>query len=92
MVIQCQNHYLLVVLIGKNISEIDQDFIKNHDDYGDIGYFLKVDLKYLKELHDLHSNLSFLPEKLKINKCKKLVCNLYDKKKYVVHMRTLKKH
>ena len=27
---------------------------------------------------------------LKINKCKKLVCNLYDKKKYVVHINSLK--
>ena len=25
-----------------------------------------------------------------INKCKKLVCNLYDKKKYVVHITSLK--
>ena len=27
---------------------------------------------------------------MEINKCKKLVCNLYDKKKYVVHVNTLK--
>ena len=27
---------------------------------------------------------------MKINKCKKLVCNLYDKKKYVVHINSLK--
>ena len=25
-----------------------------------------------------------------MNKCKKLVCNLYDKKKYVVHINSLK--
>ena len=25
-----------------------------------------------------------------INKCKKLVCNLYDKKRYVVHINSLK--
>ena len=34
--------------------------------------------------------LPFLPEKMEINKCKKLVCNLYDKKKYVVHINSLK--
>ena len=33
---------------------------------------------------------SFLPERMKINKCRKLVCNLYDKKNYVVHIRSLK--
>ena len=27
---------------------------------------------------------------MEINKCKKLVCNLYDKKKYVVHIKTFK--
>ena len=27
---------------------------------------------------------------MEINKCKKLVCNLYDKKKYVVHTESLK--
>ena len=27
---------------------------------------------------------------MKIDKCKKLVCNLYDKKSYVVHIRSLK--
>ena len=27
---------------------------------------------------------------MKINKCNKLACNLYNKKNYVVHIRTLK--
>ena len=27
---------------------------------------------------------------MEINKCKKLVCNLYNKKKYVAHINTLK--
>ena len=27
---------------------------------------------------------------MKVNKCKKLVCNLYDKKDYVNHIRSLK--
>ena len=29
---------------------------------------------------------------MKINKCNKLVCNLYDKNKYVVHIRILINH
>ena len=28
---------------------------------------------------------------MKINKCKKLVCNLYDKNNYVIHTRALRK-
>ena len=38
----------------------------------------------------MHSHLPFLAERMKINKCNKLVCNLYDKNNYVVHIRSLK--
>ena len=64
----------------EDVLKIDEDFIKSYDENSDIGYFLKVDIEYLKELHDLQSDLPFLPERMKINKCSKLVCNLYDKK------------
>ena len=45
------------------------------------GYILEVDVKYRKKLHYLHSDLPVLPERMKINKCEKLVCNLRNKKK-----------
>ena len=54
------------------------------------GYILEVDVKYPRRLHDLHSDLPFFPKIMKIDKCKKLVCNLRNKKKYVVHIRSLK--
>ena len=41
-------------------------------------------------MHDLHSGLPFLAERMKINKYSKLVCNLYDKNNYVLHIRSLK--
>ena len=63
-----------------DVSRINKDFIKNYDENSDIGYFLKVDIERPKELHDLHSDLPFLPERTKINKCSKLTCTLYDKK------------
>ena len=71
-------------------SIINKEFIKNYNENDKKGYILEVDVKYPKKLHDLHSDLPFLPERMKINKCKKLVCNLYDKKKYVVHINSLK--
>ena len=74
----------------EDLSKIDKDFIKSYDENSDEGYILEVDVEYLKNLHDLHSDLPFLPERMKIDKCKKLVCNLYDKKSYVVHIRSLK--
>ena len=46
-------------------------------------------LNTLQNLHDLHSDLPFLLERMKIDKCKKLVFNLYDKKDYIVHIRSL---
>ena len=74
----------------KDVTEIDEKFIKNYDEDSDKGYILEVDVKYVRKLHDLHSDLPFLPKRMKIDKCKKLVCNLRNKKKYVVHIRSLK--
>ena len=64
----------------KNVCKTDKDFIKNYDENGDVGYLLNVDIEYPRELHYLHSDLPFLPERMKVNKFNKLVCNLYDKK------------
>ena len=47
-------------------------------------------LNIQKNLHKLHSDLPFLPERLKIKKVKKLVCTIEDKENYVVHIKTLK--
>ena len=69
---------------------INEDFIKNYDENNAKGYIFEVDLKYPKRLHELHSDLPFLSERMEVNKCKKLVCNLFNKKKYVAHINTLK--
>ena len=74
----------------EDTSEINEKFIKNYYENSGKGYILEVDVKYLKELHDLHSDLPFLPKKMKIDKCKKPVCDLHNKKKYVVHIKSLK--
>ena len=63
-------------------NEINEEFIKNYDENNDKGYILEVNVKYLRKLHDVHSDLPFLPKRMKIDKCKKLVCNLRNKKKY----------
>ena len=44
-----------------------------------------------KNLHKLHSDLPLLPERMKINECTKLVCNVQNKDNYLVHIRALKK-
>ena len=49
-----------------------------------------MDVKYPKRLHKLHKDLPFLSERMKIDKCNKLVCNLSNKKNYVTHINSLK--
>ena len=71
-------------------NEINEEFIKNYNENNDKGYIFAVDVKYPKRLHELHSDLPFLSEQMEINKCKKLVCNLLNKKKYVTYINSLK--
>ena len=59
-------------------NKINEDFIKNYDENNDKGYILEVDVKYQKRLHELHSDLPSLSERMEVNKCKKLVCNLFN--------------
>ena len=71
----------------EDTSKINGDFIKSYYENSKKGYILEVDVKYTKKLHDLHSDL---PKRKKIDKCKKLVCDLHNEKKYVVHIKSLK--
>ena len=47
----------------EDTSKINEEFIKNYDENSDKRYILEVDVKYPRELHDLHSDLPFLPKK-----------------------------
>ena len=74
----------------KKLLKFTSVFIKNYDEESDVGYILEVDLDYPKNLHDSHSDLPVLPQRMKINKCDKIIYNLYDKNNYVVHIKLLK--
>ena len=80
------NNFKLV----EDTSKINEDFTENYYKNSKKGYILEVDVKYPKKLHDLVSDLPFLPKRIKIDECKKLVCDLHNKKKYVVHIKSLK--
>ena len=91
MVGQCLKNCRKEVLDGKkNTSKFTKEFIKNYDEDSNKGYILGVDVKYPKNLHGFREDLPFLAKRMKTGKCKKLSCNLYDKKNYVVHIRSLK--
>ncbi|ELU13788.1 hypothetical protein CAPTEDRAFT_213858 [Capitella teleta] len=51
---------------------------------------LEVDMEYPKELHDLHNDYPLAPESLKVGNINKLIPNLNNKEKYVVHYENLK--
>ena len=61
-----------------DLSMFTEDFTKNYDEEGDVGYLLVIDIECPKKLCMLHSDLPFLFEKIKINKCTKLICNVTD--------------
>ena len=92
--------------LKKNVDELD---VMSINEKSDVGYILEVDLKYPKELHELHP---LAPEKLtvtndilsnyckeiadkydiKVGDVKKIILNLGNKTKYVVHYRNLQFH
>ena len=59
-------------------------------DWRNIPCILEVDLRYRDEFHDLHNDYPLAPEQVKVNKVIKLIPNLNDKEKYVLHSEILK--
>ena len=53
---------------------------------------LEVDLEYPENLHDLHNDYPLAPEQIMVNKVSKLIPNLGDKKKYVLHYKNLRQY
>ena len=74
----------------QDISEFDKCFIKNYNGESDDGYFFEVDVQHTEKLYELHNDLPFLPERMKIEKVEKVTDNSQDKTEYVIHMKNLK--
>ena len=69
------------------MPKLNEKFLKKDSDKR---YILEADVKYTKRLDNFHNDLPFLLERMKIKKFSKSLCNLYDKNKYVAHIRILK--
>ena len=63
---------------------------KKYDENDYYRAILEVDVDYPNHLHKLHSDLPFLPERIKITKVDKLICNVKNKRNYIVHITALK--
>ena len=60
------------------------------DNWKNFSCILEVDLEYPTGLHDLNNDYPQAPESLKVNRVDKLIPNLYNKTKYVIHCENLK--
>ena len=50
----------------KDTSQFNEDFIKNKSEERDEGCFLELDFQYLENLHNIHNETPFLPERMNI--------------------------
>ena len=57
----------------KDTIQFNKDFIKSYNEESDEGYFPKVDVQYPKKLHELHKDLPFLSERMKLKQSKSLL-------------------
>ena len=73
-----------------DLSIFTEELIKKCDENSDTGCNLEVDVEYPRNLHKLHSDFPFLPGRMKINNCTKLVCNIHNKENYLVRILALK--
>ena len=56
------------------------------------GCILELDLEYPKEFHNIHNDYPLAPERLMVNNVEKLIPNLWNKNKNVLHFRNLKQY
>ena len=74
----------------KDLSQFNENVIKNYDENSNKEYFLEVYVEYPKNLFHSHNDFIFSCERKKLGKVKKLVRGIEDKENYVAYIRTLK--
>ena len=74
----------------ENASQFIEDVTENCTEDSGEGYFLEVDFQYPEKLDDLHIDLFFQSQRMKIEKFQKLVAHLHKKKGYLIDIRNFK--
>ena len=70
--------------------QFNEGFTESYNEESNEGCLFKFDVQYAEKLHELHNDLPFLSERMKIEKVEKSVTNLHDKTEYVIHVKNLK--
>ena len=64
---------------------VNDIFVKSYDKKNsDKGYILEVDVDYPSKLHKLHSDMPFLPERMKTDKSKCVICVIKRSTLYIL--------
>ena len=66
------------------------EWMENFENWRDKPCTLEVDLEYPDHLHDLHNDYPLATERVLVNRVEKLIPNLRNGEKYVVHHKNLK--
>ena len=61
----------------QDTSRFNKCYIKDYNGISDKRYFLEVSVQYTEKLHELHNDLPFLPETIKIENVEKLFYLIY---------------
>ena len=67
-------------------------WMADFENWRELPCILEVDLEYPREIHHLHNDYPLALESLTISKVEKLIPNLYDRERYIVHHKTLKQY
>ena len=60
----------------KTCLRLIKKFMQDYNKDSDKRYIVEVDVKFPKELYQVHSDLPFLRKRMKADKCKKVPCVL----------------
>ena len=58
---------------ARNTSKFNKNFIKRYKEDNNRRYFLAVNVQYAEKLHEIHNDLLFLLERMKIGKVERLL-------------------
>ncbi len=80
--------------MSKSLPTHGFEWMKDNElsDWQNHSCILEVDLEYPEHLHELHNDYPLAPQNLQVGNVMKLIPNLYDKEKYVIHHENLKQY